>query len=151
MGRAQPKNWILWLSHIKWRFWKKVERIQCWWYKDWWQSYGGRSRGTGPAGGKWFWSVLKKTKKKKTPAASRQLEGNGFEHFWQKKKGACGKPPAGGKWFWAFLIQKKAPAATGQSEENGSSQKNIRSYPILPYPIGTSEAARSAFYIFPLR
>ena len=43
IGRAQPKNWNLWLCHIKQRCWKKVDRILCSGYKDWWQSYRGRS------------------------------------------------------------------------------------------------------------
>ena len=44
IGRAQPKNWNLWLCHIKQRSGKKVDRILCWWYRDWWQSYRERGR-----------------------------------------------------------------------------------------------------------
>ena len=44
IGRAQPKNGSLWLSQIKRRCWKKIDRILCWWYRDWWQSYRERSR-----------------------------------------------------------------------------------------------------------
>ena len=44
IGRAQPKNWNLWLCHIKQRSGKKVDRILCWWYRDWWQSIRGMTR-----------------------------------------------------------------------------------------------------------
>ena len=44
IGRAQPENWNLWLCHIKQRSGKKINRILCWWYRDWWQSYRGMSR-----------------------------------------------------------------------------------------------------------
>ena len=44
IGRGQPKNWNLWLCHIKQRSGKKVDRILCWWYRDWWQSIRGMTR-----------------------------------------------------------------------------------------------------------
>ena len=77
---------------------------------------------------------------KKAPVASRQLRKMFFfpkKHYFWLKKGARGKPPAGGKWFssgpaggkwfltkmYFFTPKKKAPAATGQQEENGFGQK----------------------------
>ena len=53
------------------------------------------------------------------------MEENGFGHS-LTKKGACGNGPAGGKRFLTKNVifdQKKAPAATGQQEENGFSPK----------------------------
>ena len=44
IGRAQPKNWNLWLCHIKQRSGKKVDKVLCWKYRDWWQSIRGMTR-----------------------------------------------------------------------------------------------------------
>ena len=44
IGGAQPKNWNLWLCHIKQRSGKKVDKVLCWWYRDWWQSIRGMTR-----------------------------------------------------------------------------------------------------------
>ena len=59
IGRAQPKNWNLWLCIYRegtaqklksmalpytTKVWKKNDRILCWLDRDWWQSYRGMSR-----------------------------------------------------------------------------------------------------------
>ena len=38
---ASTKTWNLWLSHIKRRFWTKIERRRSWWHRDLWESYRG--------------------------------------------------------------------------------------------------------------
>ena len=44
IGRTQPKNWNIWLCHIKQRSGKKVDKVLCWKYRDWWQSIRGMTR-----------------------------------------------------------------------------------------------------------
>ena len=44
IGRAKTKNWNLWLCYIKQRSGKKVDKVLCWKYRDWWQSIRGMTR-----------------------------------------------------------------------------------------------------------
>ena len=98
IGRTQPKNWNIWLCHIKQRSGKKVDRILCWWYRDWWQSYRGRSSEVWK---KAVFALEKQEMSKKTSfltqkrrlrqAASRR------EKNWAKKSGIrIGDNPIGG-------------------------------------------------------
>ena len=91
IGRAKTKNWNLWLCYIKQRSGKKVDKILCWWYRDWWQSIRGMTR-----------EVLKcllllyeskEWPKKGTRRPTKTAKNTKIVIFCQKKS-ACGKPPA---------------------------------------------------------
>ena len=107
---------------------RKVDKVLFFMYKDWWQSYRGRSSEV------WKMVVFALEKEewqtktpffeatmssfapnvifgqKKSACGKPPAEENCVfpreRHFWAKKC-ACGKPPVGGKWFWSFLLKKK--------------------------------------------
>ena len=105
IGRAKTKNWNLWLCYIKQRSGKKVDRILCWWYRDWWQSIRGMTREVlkcllllyeskewPKKGTRRPTKTAKNTKivifgQKKAPAASRQPKKVQNAHFFCRKNG----------------------------------------------------------------
>ena len=91
IGRAKTKNWNLWLCYIKQRSGKKVDKILCWWYRDWWQSIRGMTREVL----KCFLLLYesKEWPKKGTRRPTKTAKNTKIVIFGQKKS-ACGKPPA---------------------------------------------------------
>ena len=120
IGRAKTKNWNLWLCHIKQRSGKKVDKVLCWKYRDWWQSIRGMTR-----------EVLKcllllyesKEWPKKGTRRLTKMAKNTKIFIFGKKKPACGKPPAKLPTFFAEKTAKNTQIVTKWSfmGRNGTS------------------------------